>query len=229
MSIHFEQHLDELKEKLLAMAGHAESALTRAVQALLERDAPLAARVVEDDKILDHYEIEIDELSIVLLAQAPLASHLRFITVAMKASHELERVGDESTTIARRAQKLAEAPALEVALPLSRMAALVGQLLQEALQSFVARTPAKALAVIPLDKEIDRLNRENYEALVAIMSRDADSISRALHWIAISKSLERIGDHATNIAEEVVYLYQGRDVRHLEGLKNGLTFQKRQA
>ena len=219
MSVHFEQELNELKQKLLTMAGFAESAVTRALQSLLDRDEAMARQVKEDDNILDQSEIEIDELSINLLAKAPLATDLRFITVAMKISHDLERVGDEATTISRRAIELNQEPQLKPYVDVPRMANLALQMLKESMDSFVNRDPAKARAVIPRDKEVDLLNKQLNRELASFMVEQPSTITRCLHLMVVSKSIERIADHATNIAEEVVYLYEGRDIRHLPEIK----------
>ncbi len=216
MSTHFEYELRELKHKLLSMAGHAEQAVARSIQALEERDSALAEQVDADDSVLDRFEMEVDELAIQLLAKAPLASHLRLITVAMKASHDLERVGDEACKIARRVKKLNQGPPLQLELDMPHLSQLALHLLKEALQSFIRGESANALAAIPRDKEVDAANQEIYDILVRTMVNDPGTITRCLHYMTIAKSLERIADHATNIAEEVVYLYEGRDVRHLK-------------
>jgi len=214
MSAHFDQDLEELKKKLIVMAGNAETAVTRAMRAVVERDDDLARRVKEDDSILDEFEKEIDEISINLLAKAPLASDLRLIAVAMKISHDLERVGDEATTIARRALELSQEPQLHTEVDLSAMAGMSLQMLKEALEAFVNRDAAKARAIIPRDKQVDSLNKQLHRELASYMVERPSTISRCLHLMTISKSLERIGDHATNIAEEVVYLQEGEDIRH---------------
>ncbi len=219
--IHFEQELDTLKEKLLSMAVAAETAVTRAMKALVERNDSLAARIKEEDKILDQFEMEIDELAIDLLTKAPLASHLRLITVAMKASHDLERVGDEATTIARRALELNAEPQLKPYVDIPRMATLALEMLKDAMQSFVDRDPIKARTVIPRDKQVDALNKQLYRELASFMVEKPSSISRCLHIMVVSKSLERIADHATNIAEEVVYLCEAKDIRHDPEIKRG--------
>jgi phosphate transport system protein len=204
MATHFEQELDELKQKLLTMAGHAEAAVQRAVKALVERDEELARKVKEDDSILDQFEIEIDDL----------ATDLRFITVAMKISHDLERVADEATTISRRALELNREPQLKPYVDIPRMAQLGLEMLREAMESFVHQTPDRARAIIPRDKEVDNLNRQLHRELASFMVETPNTITRCLHLMVISKSLERIADHATNIAEEVVYLWEGNDIRH---------------
>ena len=220
MSAHFELELDELKKKLIVMAGNAETAVTRAMRAMVERDDDLARRVKEDDSILDEFEKEIDEISINLLAKAPLASELRLITVAMKISHDLERVGDEATTIARRTLELNQEPQLHTEVDLSAMATMSLQMLKEALEAFVNRDPVKARLIIPRDKQVDSLNKQLHRELASYMVERPSTISRCLHLMTISKSLERVGDHATNIAEEVVYLHEGEDIRHDPRIKH---------
>ena len=167
-----------------------------------------------DDAILDAFEKEIDELAINLLTHAPLASDLRLITVAMKICHDLERVGDEATTIARWVADLNQFPRLATGTDPAGMASLGLVMLKEALEAFVNGDTAGARAVIPRDKQLDAANRQLHLELKGHMTWDSTRIPCCLHWMTISKSLERIGDHAKNIAEEVVYLHEGRDIRH---------------
>lgn len=217
---HFESELAGLKEKLLTMASHAEASVMKAIKALTERDDELARRVMADDAIVDQFEIDIDELAIHLLSKAPLATDLRLITVAMKISHDLERVSDEATTIARRSLELGAEPQLKPYVDIPRMATMALEMLREALDAFVNRQPAKAMAIIPRDKEVDSLNKQLHRELSSYMVERPSTITRCLNLMVISKSLERIADHATNVAEEVVYLYEARDIRH-QGLSNG--------
>jgi phosphate transport system protein len=210
----FEQEMNELKEKLLTMASQAESATSRAIQALVERDDDLARRVQEDDAVLDRFEVEVDETSIGLLAKAPLASDLRLIAVAMKISQNLERVGDEATKIARRSIDLSQEPQLKPYVDIPRMATMALSMLKEALDAFVNRNPEKARTIIPRDKEVDSVNKQLHRELASFMVENPATITRSLHLMVISKSLERIADHAKNIAEQVVYLYEARDIRH---------------
>ena len=214
MQTYFDEHLARFKEKLLLMGSYAESAVSQAVQSLVARNDDLALRVQADDDLMDLLEVEIDDLAISLLAKAPLASDLRLITVAMRISHNLERVGDEATTIARRASELSQEPPLKTFVDIPRMAGIALGLLKEALDSFVRKEPEKARAIIPRDKEVDAINRQIYRELSLCMVENPLTISRCLNLMTVSKSLERVADHAANIAEEVVYLCEARDIRH---------------
>jgi phosphate transport system protein len=210
----FDNELAHLKEKLLTMGSQAESVVTRAVKALIERDDNLAWRVEADDEILDRLEIEIDDVSVALLAQAPLATDLRLITVAMKVSQNLERVGDEATKIARRAVELNREAPLKPYVDVPRMGAIAAEMLRAALDAFVNGNRELAAATIARDPEMNALNKQVHRELTSFMVENPATITRALHIMVAAKSLERIADHATNIAEEVIYLAEGRDVRH---------------
>jgi phosphate transport system protein len=211
----FTMELDALKEKLLVMASQAEAAVNRSVKSLIRRDDDLARRTREEDDLIDRLEVEIDELALALLAKKPSPLELRFVTVAMKISNNLERVGDEATTISRRVLELSHEPQLQQAAAIPGMAVLAVRMLKEALDAFVSRDPAKARQVIPSDQAVDELNRRLHRELAAVMAQRPSAIGRCLNLMVISKSLERIADHATNVAEQVVYLYEGRDIRHL--------------
>jgi phosphate transport system protein len=214
MQKYFDDELAAFKEKLLTMGSYAESAVSQAVQAVTDRNDKLARQVQENDDIMDQFEIEIDDMAINLLAKAPLASDLRLITVAQKISQNLERVGDEATTIARRAVELNSEPALTAHIDIPRMAGLALGLLKESLDAFVNKQAEKARAVVPRDKEVDAINRQLQRELTGYMMENPATISRCLNLMTVSKSLERVADHAANIAEEVVYLCEARDIRH---------------
>jgi len=216
MEHHFDNDLNELKQKLLTMASHAEAAVNRAVDALVNRNLELALQVRGDDEILDRFEVEIDELAITLLAKAPLASDLRLVMIAMKLSQNLERVGDEATKIAKRARDLSKEPPLKLQLEIPRMSTLALSLLKDALDAFVNRDSAAARALIPRDKEINALHKQIQAQIIEHMKLSPEHIARCLNFIVAVKSLERIADHATNIAEEVVYLYEAEDIRHTD-------------
>jgi len=211
---HFEEELKEFKEKLLTMGSHAERSVSKALRALTERDENLALQVQADDDIIDRLEIDLDEYAIHLLTKAPLASDLRLVTVAAKLSQNLERIGDEATTIARRAIDLAHEPPLDARVDIAGMAKIALQMLKDALDCFVKKDPAAARALIPRDKEVDAINRSIHGQLSNIIVENPASISRCLNLMTVSKSLERVADHAKNIAEEVVYFCEARDIRH---------------
>lgn len=215
---HYSEEMNKLKDTILTMASHSDSAVARAMRSLVERDDALALKVQEDDNIIDQFEIEVDDIALHLLTKAPLATELRFITVAMKISQNLERVGDEACSIARRAHDLGQEPQLKPYIDLPRMATMALDMLRDALTAFVERKPELARTVIPRDKEVDDLNRQLHRELSSYMVERPTTISRCLALMVISKCLERIADHATNVAEEVVYLYEARDIRHA-GLK----------
>jgi phosphate transport system protein len=219
MENHFETGIEKLRQKLLVMASHTEKAVNDAVQALTQRDHDLALRVKADDSVIDQCEVEIDDLAIQLLTKAPLATNLRLVTVAMKISQDLERIGDEASKIAKRARDLSQEPPVKIQLDLPRMAGRALEMLKAALDAFVHHDASAARAVIPRDKEVDALNKEIHAALVQHMVENPGTISRCLHWMVAAKSLERIADHATNIAEDVVFLYEAQDIRHT-GIKS---------
>ncbi len=214
MENHFEMGIDALRQRLLLMGSHAEMSVNRAIQALMDRNYDLALQVRTDDNAIDQFEIEIDEMAINLLTRAPLASNLRLVTVAMKISQNLERIGDEATKIAKRARDLSQEPPVKINLELPRMAGMALSMVKDSLDSFVQRDSAAARAIIPRDKEVDALNKQIHQQLAQHMMQQPDTIARCLHWIVASKSLERIADHAKNIAEEVVYLCEAQDIRH---------------
>jgi len=214
MEHHFDHELNVLKEKLLTMASHAEAAVNQAVHALTNRDLELALHVKDDDRVIDQFEIEVDDLAIHLLSKAPLASDLRLVTVAMKISQNLERVGDEASKIAKRARDLSQEAPLKVNVDLPKMAAMALGMLKAALDAFVHRDPAAARAIIPRDQEVDALNKQINRELTERMMSEKESIPRCLQLMIATRSLERIADHATNVAEEVVYLCEAQDIRH---------------
>jgi len=211
---HFEHDLSVLKQRLLVMASYAENAVNRAVESLRNRDDALAHKVKEDDTVLDGLELELDELAIGLLAQAPLASDLRLITVAMKITQNLERVGDEATKIAKRACDLNQDPPLKMAVAIPQLAERAVRMLRNALDAFVSGNTAAARALIAEDKEVDALNKQILAQLEAVMAESPQNIKRCLNLMVVSRSLERVADHAKNVAEEAVYLREAVDIRH---------------
>ncbi len=210
--------LENLKQQLLIMASHAEMAVNRSMRAMLSRDDELARRTREDDTVIDRLEVEIDGAVLELLGRRPAALELRLLTTVAKIARELERVGDEATTISRRCIDLGHEAPLKFRVDIPQLAKLALEMLREALDSFVNAESARARALILRDDAVDALHKQLQMDLAARMANQPETITRCLHLMVIAKSLERIGDHATNIAETVVYLNEGRDIRHASGL-----------
>jgi len=177
---HFEQELSGLKNTLLTMASHAESAVKQAVDAVVNRDYDLALRVKAGDTIIDRFEVDVDELAIRLLAKAPLAGDLRLIAVTMKISQNIERVGDEASKIAKRARDLSQEAPLKLVVAIPQMAELALKMLRSALDAFVNQDPQTARALIPQDKEVDALNKSIHRQLANRMIEEPDTIARCL-------------------------------------------------
>ena len=215
MHIPIDNELVELKEKLLTMASHAESSVRDAVSALVNRNDDLVLKVKQNDDVVDRYEVEIDDLAVHLLAKAPLASDLRFVLMAMKISQNLERVGDEANKIAKRGRDLNQEAPLKTNLEFAKMAEVSSAMLKGSLDAFVNRDPAAARAVIAQDREVNTFNKKARAELEQLMMAGPENVRRALNLMIAAKCLERIADHATNIAEEVVYLYEASDIRHM--------------
>ncbi len=215
MELHFDQELAQLKDKLLLMSSLTEQNVALAIRALVERNNAAAVKVERDDDLLDKLEIEIDSLGIRLLAlRQPKASDLRLITTAMKISTDLERMGDRAVTIARRAIELNTEPELKPLVDIPRMAEICQGMIRDTLDAFVYQKTDLARQMPQRDKEIDQLNRKVQGDLTEAMLGNSGTIVRALKLMRVAQSLERIGDHVTNIAEEIVYLFEARDIRH---------------
>ncbi len=211
----FDNELESFRSQLLQMGEVALRQARDAMRALVEGDLALADQVIAADDELDRFEVKLDEEAVRYLnLRAPVASELRVLIVGMKASHDLERVGDEATNIARRVAKLTAEPPLKPYVDLPRMAQIASEMLRNALDCFLQDDEAKALAVVQRDAEVDLINRQLYRELSSYMIENPATISRALELMFISKAVERIADHATNIAEETIYLTRGRDIRH---------------
>lgn len=218
MERHFDQELGDLKEHLLRMAGFAEQSVAQALKALVQRDDSLAKNVDADDGTLDRWQMEIDDRCIKLLAlRQPTATDLRFITMAMKICSELERIGDQAVNIAHRAEELNKEPLLKPLVDIPRMADHAQGMIHDALDAFVYAKPNVARAVITRDEKVDLLNRQLHRELTSFMVEDPHTITRCLNLMSVAHNLERVADHATNIAEDIVYLYEGRDIRHQNG------------
>ncbi|MBI4590796.1 MAG: phosphate signaling complex protein PhoU [Candidatus Rokubacteria bacterium] len=215
MQKHFHEELETLKQTLLAMGGLVEDQIRRAMRALVERDDALAQEVIERDRRVNALDVEVDEKCVELLAlHQPAAGDLRFITTAMKIVTDLERIGDQAVNIAQRALELNREPQLKPYIDLPRMADKAGQMVRESLDAFVTRDTALARQVCAADEAVDALKEQVFRELLTYMMEDARTIPRAIRLILISRFLERVADHATNIAEMVIYLVEGKMVRH---------------
>ncbi|HEY1557411.1 MAG TPA: phosphate signaling complex protein PhoU [Kofleriaceae bacterium] len=211
----FDAELRTLRERLAEMGGRCEQQITDAMQAVTDRDDELARKVIDADHLIDRDENEIDELALQILAtRQPVASDLRFITMALKFVTDLERIGDLAAGIAKRALELNRLPQLEAHADLASLAALVQKNLRAALDSFVARDADRATAVITADREIDKRNASMFAELLAHVATDPATVTRVLPLTSVCRYLERIGDHVKNLAEEVVYMVRAQDVRH---------------
>lgn len=211
----FDAELESFRSNLLQMGDRSIELVRQSMRALMESDLALAEKVIQADDEIDRLEVQIDDEAIrYMTLRGPVASELRLIIVGMKASHDLERVGDEATNIARRARRLAIEPKLELYSDFPRMTNIALEMLRDALDGFVQEDEQKAISVVRRDSEVDNLNRLVYRRLTSYMIENPDTIARALELMFISKSIERIADHATNIAEEMVFLSKGKDIRH---------------
>ncbi|HKN35936.1 MAG TPA: phosphate signaling complex protein PhoU [Terriglobales bacterium] len=215
MRTRFQQGLDELREKLLRMGGLAEQAVDRACQAYVERDLNRCHMVLENESLINVAEREIDELAFDLLAlQQPMAVDLRFILAVTKINSDLERVGDQAVNIAERVMDMVELPPAELPVDIPRMAAAVSAMVRRALESFIEGKAELAQAVLEMDNVVDRMRDEAFIVLVRKMN-DTPAVTRqALDALLVARNLERVADHATNIAEDVIFWVRGRDVRH---------------
>jgi len=214
---HYGEELAALKNRLLRMGGIVEQRVSQAVLALMERRAELADAVIEGDREVNDLQIEIDDRCLKLLAlQQPMASDLRLITAAMKINADLERIGDQAVNIAEQAVRVLAHPPLKPIIDLPRMAAIAQGMLRQALDAFVREDPEMALQVCHQDDSVDELTGQILRELLTFMMEDPRTISRALRLIFISKYIERLADHATNIAEMVVFMVKGKSIRHLD-------------
>jgi phosphate transport system protein len=215
MPRHFHEELEALKQTLLAMGGLVEDQIRRVMKALLERDDVMAQEVIERDRQVNTYDVEVDEQCVSLLAlYQPAAGDLRFITTAMKIVTDLERIGDQAVNIAQRVLELNREPRLKPYIDLPRMSERAQRMVKESLDAFVARDTALARQVCGEDSEVDLLKVQIFRELLTFMMEDPRTIPRAIRLILISRFMGRVADHATNIAEMVVYLVEGKMVRH---------------
>ena len=212
---HFESDLQALKNRLLGMGALVEERVHQAVQSLMERRQDLADQVATGDSDVNDLQIEIDDRALKLLAlQQPMATDLRLITSAIKINSDLERIGDQAVNIAENVLKLLPHPPLRAILNITRMAEIAEQMTRDSLDSFVKKDAGLARSVLSRDDEVDQLKDHVFRVLLTYMMADPGTIERALALILVSRNLERIADHATNIAEDVIFLVEAKDVRH---------------
>ncbi len=211
----YEAELYKLREKLLLMGAKTEEMIASSIRALVERDSALAERLITLDDSIDLLEVEADELCLRILARRqPVASDLRFLTTALKLVTDLERIGDLAVNICERVVELNEEPPLKPYIELPRMSEAVQGMVREVLDAFVASDADRASRVLARDEMVDALYAQIFRELLTYMMEDPKNIYRATRLQSIAKYLERIGDHATNIAEEVVFMIKGKDIRH---------------
>ena len=216
MPRHFDEELDQVKEKVLRLGSIVEVMVENAVSSLVDRDSRLANDTIASDQRADLLEVEIDEACIRVLAlHQPAAGDLRFVTTAMKVSTDLERMADQAVNISQRAIELNEEPQLKPYIDIPIMTQLSQKMMREALDAFVRRDVLLAREVIPADSKVDALKNQVFRELLTFMMEDPRTIPRATRLILVSRHLERIADHATNIAEMVVFLVEGKDIRHI--------------
>jgi phosphate transport system protein len=212
---HFEEDLQALKQRLLTMGALVEERAHSAIGALIHRRLDEAELIINSDKDVNDLQIEIDDRCLKLLAlQQPIAKDLRLITSAMKINDDLERIGDQAVNIAQNTIKLLPQPPLKPLIDIPRMAEIAEKMTRDSLDAFVKRDPELARSVLRRDDEVDQLKDQVFRELLTYMMADPGTIQRALALILISRNVERIADHATNIAEDVIFLVEAKDVRH---------------
>ncbi|OGD17323.1 MAG: phosphate transport system regulatory protein PhoU [Candidatus Aminicenantes bacterium RBG_16_63_14] len=211
----FDEELKLLKEKLLEMASRAEEQIVLAVRGLKDREERLTCQVLEREEAINLLDIEIDEMAMRLLAlRQPMATDLRFITSAMKIGSDLERIGDLAVNIAERTMDLLKHPQLKPLIDIPRMAELAQEMVRDALNAFINGDDKLAKDVCERDDRVDKLNDQVFRELLTYMMQDSGTIARAVDLILIGRHLERIADHATNVAEDVIYMVRGKTIKH---------------
>lgn len=212
---HLQRDLAHLRQEILKMGGLVEAALRDATMALVQRKADLARRVIERDADIDSLELAIDDACLKVLAlHQPVARDLRFITATMKINNDLERIGDLASNLAQRAVDLIDKPAFDEPLEFERMTELVGEMLRASLDALVRGDCRAARRVIAQDDLVDAINRRHFDVIEARMTRESELVPTGILSLSASRHLERVGDLATNIAEDVIFLVEAQDVRH---------------
>jgi len=210
-----EGDLNRLRDKLLVMGGAAEHAIAFSIQALIERDSELAARVIREDDQIDQMELEIDQMCVDILAlKQPAASDLRFVISTARVAPTVERIADHAVNIAKHALSLNDQPELDVDIDVGKMAGIVQEMLVEGLDSFTSGDPTKAEATISEDDEVDSMYDAFYLEIVKVMSADPSTVGRGVQWAFVLKHLERMADYVTNICEQIVYMARGQVIKH---------------
>jgi len=218
--IRFQQSLDDLKEQLLVMAGLAEQAIQRAIEAYRVRDLSICDLVSRSEIAINRMERDIDQAALDLLAmEQPMAIDLRFILSVIKINADLERVGDAAKGISDRVRSMEQMPQADLPVDIPRMADLAAEMVRKCLQAFIEGDAELARSILTMDDAVDAMNRAAYKALTKVMEEQSHLAPQALNALMISRALERIADHATNIAEDVIFWVQGDDVRHHKSLK----------
>jgi phosphate transport system protein len=215
----YEEELKRLREEILYMGGLVEDQIQKAVKSLVDRDSELAQIIIERDHEVNRLDVEIDDLCIRLLAlHQPAGKDLRFITTGLKITTDLERIGDMSVNLSERALELNQEPQLKPYIDIPRMARIAQRMIRESLDAFVREDTNLALKVCKDDEEIDQLNSQIFREVISFMIEDPHTINRAMKISSISKYLERMADHATNIAEMVIFMAKGKSIRHMKDL-----------
>jgi len=216
ISRRYDQELEQLRERILAMGGNLVGMIKETMRALIERDSAAAQRMIEYDHEINRQEVMIDELSLNIIAlRQPAARDLRFITLALKVSTDLERIGDLCVNIAERTLELNQEPQLKPYIDLPKMAEAAEGMIVDALEAFLRGDAELAAEVTRRDDYMDQLNSQIFRELLTFMMEEPKTITRATRLIFVGKNLERIADHATNIAEMVIFMVKGKDIRHL--------------
>jgi phosphate transport system protein len=221
--IRFQRSLDDLKENLLVMAGLAEQAIQRAIEAYRVRDISICDLVSRSEIAINRLERDIDQAALDLLAmEQPMAIDLRFILSVIKINADLERVGDAAKAISDRVRHMEQMPVAELPVDIPRMASLAADTVRKSLQAFIEGDPVMARNVLTLDDAVDAMNKTAYKSLTKVMAEESHIAPQALNALMICRNLERVADHATNIAEDVIFWVEGADVRHHKSLKTAL-------
>ena len=221
LRINFHQRLDDLKERLLVMAGMAEQAIQRSIEAYTTRDLNLCELVLRSEPAINKLEREIDQMALDLLAmEQPMAIDLRFILSVIHINADLERVGDQAVNIAIRVREMGAFANIDLPVDIPRLASLASAMVRKSLQAFIDADAELAQSVLALDDQVDEMNDAAFTSLSALIRERPELTPQSLNALIISRNLERVGDHATNIAEDVIFWVQGFDVRHNSSLES---------